>query len=82
MAKREKKYFVYYDSKSHGEKFNQKVKRRWFVNDPAGNPDKDGKPLWSYERKDAMELGPQQTGTAILFLMLFGGYHGLKKVEV
>ena len=66
-------YKVYYDSKSHG-------KRRWFVDSPAKNP-KDGRPVWSYEKKDGLvcDEGLAEVVKLRCFML---GYGGLKMMKV
>jgi len=76
------KYLVYYNSKSHGEKFGQKFKRRWFVADPSKNPAGNGKPQWTYTKSEARELSGKQVEVVIGMATIACGYSGLKQVAV
>lgn len=66
------KYVVCYESKSHN-------KRRFFVNPPAKNPKKDGKPLWSDDMGHAAPV-TLEVANKIWFQALMMGYKGLKAI--
>lgn len=66
------KVILTYESKSHG-------KRRYFVSEPKNNPKQDGKPEWSYEKKDALVLTPDKM-KGVQFMCNLYGYNDLEVV--